>query len=246
MNFRILLDPQGGEGNGTGGGAPTTTPETPADAKGADLVKGVEGLISRHGDPTAALRVLMGENYDLRDKNREILKRLPSEGSIVLTGDDAKRWGTYRELGEPAEIRRGLGERDQYKAESDGFRKAEVVRSAAEASGYDASVLSTLAKDLEIVMDTLKDERGNLIGKDGKLLAKDSKGVPAAFVKGEGEAMVSLETYAVEHWAKFMPSLKAEAEKSRPIGSPTIARQSPPGSGTNPQDVPRLPVRNVF
>jgi hypothetical protein len=218
MFGRFLLEPQGGEGGGS------TTTEVKADDakagdKGADLVKAVEGLISRHGDPTAALRVLMGENYASRDRIRELTARLPAGSSLVLDGDDVKHWNTYKQLGTPGDLKKSLDAGQQFEAEAGGFRKAELVRSAAEVHGFKPSVLGTLARDLDIEIAEAK-------GKDGKP-------VRVAVVRGEGDSKTPLTEYAEAHWADFLPSLRADPA-ARPVGTPTLQRPRtvPAGSGT--------------
>lgn len=230
MTWRILRGPEGGEGGGDKGVADD---KDKGGDKGADLVKAVEGLISRHGDPTAALRVLMGENYTLRDKVREVSARLPKDGALVLEGEDAKHWGAYKTLGAPNELKRVLEEHGTLKADNRSFRKADVVRSASDIHGFKAKVLGTLAEKLEIEIGESVDDEGKLVGLDDKPIRKDGKAVLAAFVKGEGETRTRLDKYASAHWEDYMPSLKpaAETRQSSPFGTPTTR---PPGPSPIP------------
>lgn len=221
MLGRLMLDPQGGEGNGGGAETPTTTP---AEARGPDLSKAAENLVARHGDPTAALLVLLGENFKEREKVRELSGRLPREGALVLEGDDAKHWSTYRQLGAPGDIRKALEAGKQHEAEAGNFRRAEVVRSAAEVTGFKASVLATLARDLEIEIE--ETEEGG-------------KAVREAVVKGEGGERVSLLKYAESRWPDFLSSLKMEAAPR--VGTPTVPRPRTVPAGTG-QQARRRPI----
>ena len=236
MTTRILLEPQGGEGNG----GQATQEKAPERAQGdatttqaaPDLTKAVEGLLARHGDATAALRVLLGENYSHRDEIRALRGRLPAEGAIVLAGDDAKHWSAYRQLGTPADVRKAIEEGKTSATALGSLRKAETDRAAAEVAGFRSSVLATLAKDLELEVVEEK-------SKDGKAVTK------VARVKGEGDTRTPLAEYAQQHWKDFLPSLKSEPERRAP-GSPTGRIERPvPSSGAGQGNAPKRP-RSLF
>ena len=226
--LRILLDAEATPPENKGGAAEVTTPPAKGQEGTPDLNKAAEGLIKRHGDSTAALLVLLGENHTYREKNRTLEAQIPKDGAVVLSGDDAKHWADYRKLGNPADVRRSIEEGATAKAEAGTYRKAEVIRSAAKATkidgvAIDPEVLGTLAKDLEIVVEDLVDDKGVPIGEDGKPLPKDKPPVKAAFVKGDGDTRTRLDGYAKANWGKFIPSLKAEAT-ARSSGSPDTHR----------------------
>lgn len=214
--WRFLLTPT----TETSGTTTTETATTQTAAKGADLSKAAEGLVAKHGDPTAALLVLLGENYSLRDKNRDLGAKVPGEGAVILTGDDAKHWGSYRALGTPNDLKKSIDEGKQHAADLGTYRKADVTRSAAEAHGFSPKVLGTLTEKLDIEMGQLKDDKGVLLGKDNKALPKDGIPVPVAYVKGEGDERTALDKYAASHWGEFMPSLKPSTETPKPNGTP--------------------------
>jgi hypothetical protein len=212
---RLLRNAEVAESGGGGGDvAPLAGagPVTDRD-KAPDLVKAVEGLIARHGDSTAALRVLLGENYTAREKIRELTNRLPPEGSRVLQGEDAKHWETYRQLGNPGDLRKALEAGKQYEAEVGAFRKAELVRAAAEVTGFKPSVLALAARDLEIEIQDQKDKGG--------------KAIRVAVVKGLGEAAkdIPLTEYAEANWKDLLPSLRIAEERS--IGTPRAGGMPP-------------------
>lgn len=232
---RILRSPDGGEG---GGGA---APEPKVEDKGPDLVKAVEGLIARHGDSTAALRVLLGENHSHRDKIRELTSKIPQDGSVVLTGDDSKRWSHYRELGDPSELRKALTERDQYKTDADGLRRAEVHRRAAEVSGFKAGVLDTLVERDKLAVEVVEEK-----DKFGKpVIDKDGRAVQVAVVRGDGDTVTKLADYASERWADFLPALKGTPPE-RPNGTPAIGRQRIPTTPEAGGQRATGPVSSIF
>lgn len=230
--WRILLNVQGTEG-GTTTAATIEAPATPP-AKTPDLKGAADGLVAKHGDPTAALLVLMGENYSLRDKNRELSGKVPAADAVILAGDDAKDWSHYRAMGKPADVRRSLSERDQFKTEADGFKKETLHRKAADIYGYSPAVLATLAEHSEITIGHLQDAKGVPIGIDGKVLPKDAAPVPAAFVKGDGDTLVRLDEHANSAWKAFLPALlpAASQDRTKSTPRPPSNRTIPAGQGS--------------
>jgi hypothetical protein len=213
MLRRILLDPQGGEGTGT---IPDTLPDNP---KGTpDLTRAIESLLSKYGPDGAVGKVII-EAHDLRKKVAALKSRVPKEGAVILEGDDARRWSSYVALGEPDALRAGLAERDTFKAEAEGHRKAKLLAAAAGLYAYEPSVLETLAKDLEV---EIREDRG-----------QDGKPVKVAIVKGEGDKTTPLNEYAEAHWQAFLPALKAEAARRTsspsPSGPPPVPNVAPSG-----------------
>lgn len=204
----------------------TKLPETPPPAP--DLTKAVEALLKQHGDAAGAVRALLSERDAQAARARELETRLPAAGSVVLAGDDAAAWNDYRQLGKAADLRTGLTERDQYKAEADGYRKAESIRSAAELTGFKPSVLAKLAADLALVV---VDETG-----------KDGKPAKVAHVRGEGDQSTPLTAYAEREWADFLPSLRAEAGRT-PAGPAPRSGTTPPRPEITPTTHQAAPLR---
>lgn len=212
--MRILLfpDEQGSAGTGT-----PSSPQTP------DFAKMIEGLLNKHGDPNAALRVLLNENHDLRDRVRDLKGKVPDEKAVVLTGDDAARWTAYSALGDPKDLKKALKGAEDATAEADRLRKADTYRTAAELHGLKPSVLVREAQHdgLDIIFEDVKE------GKE-----KDAKVVRTAFVKGDADSQTPLLTYAETHWPDLMPALKAGGEQAngqprKPNGTPP-RREGPP------------------
>lgn len=192
-------NPQGGEGQ---------NPTVP------DLARAIEGLLNKHGDPTAALRVLLAENYEYRDQIRTLKGKVPEQGSVVLSGDDLRRWNTYRDLGEPTDLRKAVEQRDQYKAESERNAREKEYGAAAKVAGYVPDAFIPLAERDGLQLVT-KEERDRTTGKAGPVV--HVKGVDA---DGK-ETLTPLSTYAEDRWAVFLPSLKAGSPPpTRPVGTP--------------------------
>lgn len=227
-SFRVLLDTDPPAGGGGGGG--NTDP--PAGDKGADLVKAVEGLVAKHGDTTAALRVLLGENYGLRDANRELKSKLPADGAVILIGDDAKAWGQFRTLGKFEDVETRLKERDTLDGQVKAHAREKHLAAVAGLHGFDAEVLTQLAgPDLELrVAD--RTVNGKAV-KVAQVVGKDDKGA---------EVLTDLDKHAEAHWAKFLPSLKAVKAGPAPGGTPP--RRTSPAPHPAPES--HQPTRPKF
>jgi hypothetical protein len=204
----------------------TKLPETPPPAP--DLTKAVEDLLKQHGDAAGAVRALLSERDAQAARARELETRLPAAGSVVLAGDDAAAWASYRQFGQPDEIKAGLADRDKYRGEAEGYRKAESIRSAAELTGFRPSVLAKLAADLALVV---KDETG-----------KDGKPAKVVHVQGEGDQSTPLTAYAEREWADFLPSLRAEAGRT-PAGPAPRPGTTPPRPEITPTTHQAQPLR---
>jgi hypothetical protein len=116
----------------------------------------------------------------------------------VLTGDQAQAWQTYSQLGNPNELQQQLEQAQQATTELAGLRRAEQVRSVAEAAGYKPNVLQRLAEGL-----TLEMREQQVEGQTAR--------VPVV-VTGEGQQQQAtpLADYAQQHWADFLPALQAQ------------------------------------
>lgn len=188
-------------------------PPPPAEAKVGKVpdASSAENLIARHGSAVAAVLTLMNENHKERESIRELRSKLPPEGSRILLGEDVKHWEAYRQLGSPSDLRKSLDAGKQYEAEVGNYRRAEVIRSAAEVTGFKVSVLTLAARDLEIEIEEQK-------GKDGKAIR-------VAVVKGEGDTRTALRDYAEANWKDLLPSLRIAEERS--IGTPRAGGMQP-------------------
>jgi hypothetical protein len=196
-------------------GKPAEPPVTP------DLSKAADGLVAKHGDPTAALLVLLGENYKARDTVRELKAKLPADGSLVLTGDDAKAWSRYRAAGDPKTVEAALTERDAYRTEAEGYRRDKHHADVAAVAGYKPAVLTRLATTdgLSLRVDDGKDK----LGKPVKLAVVVAKGAD------DKETVTPLADYAAAHWQDFLPALAAvSAARPLPTGTPAPRHETPP------------------
>ena len=165
-----------------------------------DPVAGLQALLAKaNGDAMGVAGLLYSENFQYREQLRQLKEqltaaqgRVPGEGAVVLTPEQAKAWAAYQALGTVEVITQGLKERDTAQGELGSLRRATTLREAAETCGFDADVLGTLAGGLEFVLQDV---------------TVDGKTVKAAFVKDAQGAQVRLEEYARQKWEKFTPAL---------------------------------------
>jgi hypothetical protein len=214
----ILLDPKGDEaGNGT------STPKTPD----FDPQVAIREAIAKHGDAERALGYFLRDNRKYRRDNAELKAKLPPEGAVVLQGDDLQAWTEYKALGKAGDLKTALTERDRFRDEAEGLRRAEVHKQAAEVHGYKAAVLERLASQDQLQIE-VQDTQVN--GKPARIAVvkhEDAKGKPVE---------TPLPEYVSKHWEAFLPALTQESARPRP-GTPPRADAT--GPVPNPSEKPR-------
>lgn len=144
---------------------------------------------------------VQSDNYRLREERRNLKQQLteaqgkaPAEGTRVLTPDEAAEYSAYVAFGKPADVKKAIDSASGATAELASLKREKQLRAAAEAAGYKASVLTTLAGDLDIQTEA----------KDGKTLV---------YVVKDGEK-TALADYATKEWADFLPSLEMKQSSS--------------------------------
>jgi hypothetical protein len=172
---------------------------------GQDWQQSLSNLIQRQGGEGAAATLLFQENREHRQRIRELEQRVPGEGAVVLTGDQAQAWQAYQGLGAPTDLQQQLEQAQQASTELATLKRAEQMRAVADAVGYKPGVLHKLADGL-----TLEMREEQVEGQAAR--------VPYV-VTGENQAQ-PLTDYAQQHWADFLPALQAQ-----PAGQPAQASQ---------------------
>jgi hypothetical protein len=226
MNLhRILLAP---DADPTAGDPPADPPKAPpppkGEEKGPTTVEEARRFVEKHGDAAEAVRVLMAERFKDRDRIRELEGRLP-EGSVVLRGEDARRWQQFAELGvSPADVKTLRQERQSLAEWRRGREQADTLAEAASLHGWKPPVLTRFAKadGLDVVVD------------DSEEKDKDGRAVRKGFVVTRGEGgqeagRVALDQYAEEHWKGELDALR------EPPARPTAATRPDPFRPTPPQ-----------
>lgn len=186
----------------------------------------VSELVERFGNDTHAIirlaeRIasLEHDNYREREQHRAtraeleaLRERVPAEGSVVLSAEEARTYQAYRELGDLAEVRRRMRDSESLAQENATLRREQVLRRAAEVHGYVPTVLSRLPgfdHQVEVRVETDGDQQ-----------------VERAYVAIDETTQVPLETYVREHYAEFLPALLVQREPPAPTGTPYIPQQS--------------------
>ena len=190
----------------------TETTDRPTDLVAASL----DRLVARTGGSEATNALLFNEARDLREKIREITARLPADGSVVLSADDAKLWGRYRELGDAAELRTAIAAGTAATNELTQVRRAQHIAAVAQAAGANAAVLGTLIGDAVVEIRDHPDAKG--------------KPTPTAVIVN-GETVTPLRTYAEADaaWRAFLPALFPDGTRQSAAG---------PQGGTPPRTTP--------
>lgn len=171
------------------------------------------------GDAVQLARLLFGENYDYRNTIRDLTARVPAEGAVVLSGNDAAHWATYRELGTPDELRSVRTERDTFAQREQQRERAALLDEAATVSGFDPDVLKELA-GAQLVVEVKKEQ-------------KEGKEVKIAYVVKDDKTLEPLAAHAERAWSKFMPALKVQQQQQRTssgLGTPR-SHQQPTNAG---------------
>lgn len=138
---------------------------------------------------------VQSDNYRLREERRNLKQQLtdaqgkvPAEGTRLLTKDEAAIWDAYAALGKPADIKQAMDANGTATAELATLKREKALTKAAEVAGFKASVLTTLAGDLDIQ-------------------TKEKDGKPVVVVVKDGTE-TPLADYATSAWADFLPALK--------------------------------------
>lgn len=213
---RMYRSPDGADG-GSSGQQPTQQNTQQPDNGQQPAQQSFQNLLERNSnDAQRVAWLLFQENYqhrqelrtaqgrvtELEQEMQQLNGRLPAEGNIVLDTDQATLWQQYQTLGTPEQLGQTL--------------RTDLLRQAADAHGYKASALQTLAGDLRI---ELRQED------------RDGQTVPVAYViQGENDA-IPLDQYAQTHWTDFINSLAQQPQQGG-----GMMRQTP--AGTPPQTNP--------
>lgn len=167
---------------------------------------GFQRLQDRYGEDTLGMaRDLFAENYTTRRKNgelqsqiTEIKAKLPTEGSKVLTVEEAQKWAAYQALGEPDKVKSLVEERSTLQGQLEAKVREVTLRKAAE--------LSKFSYDALLDADVLTGAKGKKLSYEIREVDTNGEKAFVAFVK-EGDVEKPLTTYAEENWKSLLPSL---------------------------------------
>jgi len=167
-----------------------------------------QNLLKKHNDDANAVALkLFGENFEYRNEIRELKKKIPADGVVLLTKEEAALWQAYRDLGvEPDDIKSSLDKIPTLEAENQKLTKRDKLRSV-EKLGYDLEVLEdrlSAFPTAELSTKKVKDEKDK------------TKEVEIPYITLDGKES-SLDDFAKTHFPKFLPVLKVN--EAQPIKS---------------------------
>ena len=159
-----------------------------------------KALAKHQGDAMALAAFLFSDNYDLREKNRKLKETIPAEGSVVISKSESDKLEAYKALGKPEDLKTRLDAHATMETENAELKRDGLLRDVAESAGWKVSVLKDRDKAFGAKLEYLFKEEG-----------EQKKKVP--YVKTE-QGEVSLDKYAADNWADYLPALKVDSQQS--------------------------------
>lgn len=216
--FRQLFEADAGQGSG-GEGAPAGSDPSPQGGEGTP--PGVQSLMTKHGgDAGAVAALLYQENYQYRERIRQMQEQIPPKDAVILTDPaDLEAWNGRGDL---------AAQLEQAQQQLTAYERRQAISSAAAAAGYKESVLAGLVAQIDqpAALETAE--------KDGETIA--------TIRIGEEADPIPLADYASEHWADFMPALQPE---ERPTGTNYPGQAGSNGSAPQGGGVADLYLKRV-
>ena len=184
--------------------------------KGTDrIIDAMNSLLDKKGgDSDEVIKMLLKENYSLRDDKRtlkseitEIRTKVPGENHIVLTPEDATLFNSWKELGDPKEIKEKLQKGETLQGEIEKRDRSALIAKAAKVAGYNPNVLTDLAESKGFVVEF-------------KEVEVDGQKVDQPFVK-VGDKSHELSIFTESNLKDYMPALTNVDDKPPISGKPT-------------------------
>jgi hypothetical protein len=167
--------------------------------QGGNQAEALQKLLDKkNGDAMGVAMMLLSENFGLREKNRQLKEKVPADGTVLLSKEEAEQFNAFKALNlKPEEIKTKVTDYDKVVAERDSLNKVKLLREVADA-GYSFDGLKTFddleGKDIEYV---IREE------------TKDGKQVKSVSVKAEGKEM-PLDDFVAQKRPALASILKSE------------------------------------
>jgi hypothetical protein len=186
-----------------------------------------QALLAKHNnDATAVASKLFDENFTLRSEKRDLKSKLPKDGSVVLTGDDAAEYNAFKALNvKAADAKKAIDELPNLQKANKELASMENLRDLAEI-GLDGSKLklSVLKDQLARFPDaaiSFKSEKD-----------KEGKEAKVAYIKKDGDSKeLSFTEFANAELADYLPSLKVSTEATKQPYTGNFGDPKPQGGG---------------
>jgi hypothetical protein len=170
-----------------------------------DLLDKAKRLHQRHeGDVVGLLVTMLDENFRGRARNRDLEAKLPKEGAVVLSAEEAAKWEALKGF-DPKDVTTKLAERDKFEGDLKKASREKTLTTAATIAKLNPKVLARLPG-----VDELEFE---VVGEGDKQVA---------MVKGADGKAVPLPDYAKTQWAEFAPALNAQQDAPATNGAAWI------------------------
>lgn len=165
----------------------------------------LDEIAGRYNGPEGITKKISDLETDVvkeREKRKEAEAKVPGDGSVVLTGDEAKAYPTLKELGalgSAEEIKGKLGRVDEVETKLKDRERRDAVSAAVKAQGWPEDTIDTLL-DLRSLDGAAFEVKKETVKKDGK---ESSVEVAYVTLAGEGQKAQKLSEFA-----EATPSLK--------------------------------------
>ena len=210
--------------------------ENPADVLGrfgGDAVRIAAKLSDVEYDAYRSREKLRDKDVKLQAAQQEIERlkgQLPKEGAVILTGDDARNWETFKALGDPAQVKEKVEKFDTVLQENSTIKRDQLLRDVADRVGPGQAYKFTVLRELDAKVPGLNYEF--------KQVEENGQKVERVYVKfkdGEGESApvkeMPLTEYASKQWADFLPALETQPATAAVESGARVVVQAPAHQG---------------
>lgn len=208
--------------------------DTPAPAQ-SDPAAAFQRLLEKNSNDGLKLASqLFDENFQYRSQIRDLKDKLPKDGTVQLTADEAKQFQAYKDLGvEPKdlkafveigktaeELKSAVEKVPELERSHKELSQMESYREVAATHGYKVPVLKKLMAEHPDASFEIKTDKD-----------KDGKETKVAFIR-TGDKELPFTEFAEQNFADFLPALKQDAEPlPTKVGN---TPDPPPAKGSDP------------
>jgi predicted nucleic acid-binding Zn-ribbon protein len=183
----------------------------------AELQEQLGELRAARAQDKKALETREHENRDFRAQVRQLEQqvsdlngRIPQEGSVIISSDEAAAYQQYQEFGDLTSIKTKLESLEEARAVAKKLQRRDALRGVAEAEGWKLAVLEDLTADIDLNIATVENETQVTIPQAGK-------------------AAISPREFIEQFKADYVPSL--QAAPTSPLAPVGPGPSSVPSSG---------------
>lgn len=179
----------------------------------------LKGLIEKNNnDLEKVARQLFAENYDYRKRNRQLREKVPVEGAVVLSADEAALWEKYKTFGKPEQVQQRLDQIPQLEGRITAVERERQIDQVAQTAGAAAKVLRDRVQATgELVFETRKVAPSEGAEPVETVFVRESK---------DGSQFVPLKQFATEQWADYVPALFPQQQQPAAQGASPFPPQS--------------------